>query len=163
MRRLNPDVLIAICLLILCAELFRQTFHLRVPIFATMSSAIWPRFILVILACLSLIYLVQSLHRAVEPPAAARDGSGRGALAAHRNAVVCFGLFALFLLTLPWLGMLLGGIAFVFLMQELTGPRDFRSRLLHMAVAIVSVGGMWAVFTFALRVILPQGALLPGF
>jgi len=78
----------------------------------------------------------------------------------HRNALICFGMFAAFLLSLHWLGMLIAGAAFVFLMQEFMGPRDMKSRIVHAAIAFVSVGGMWAVFTFALRVILPEGTIL---
>lgn len=159
MRKPNRDTLIALLLLVLCAELFRQTFFFRVPPFATMESSVWPRLVLGAMASLSLVYLIQSLS----PGAAGIEPSPERTRFSHRNAIVCFVLFALFVATLPWLGMLIGGIAFVFLMQEFMGPRDVRSRMTHLALAVVSVGGMWAVFTFALRVILPGGVLLPDF
>jgi hypothetical protein len=91
-----------------------------------------------------------------------RDASGErpATIASHRNALICFGLFAAFLASMHWLGMLIGGVLFVFLMQEMMGPRDLRSRLAHVAIAVVAVGGMWALFTFALRVFLPEGTLL---
>jgi hypothetical protein len=161
MRRPNSDTMIALLLLVVCGELLRETFFFRVPPFATMGSEVWPRLVIGALAFLSVIYLVQSLVQVAanaettSPPSEAKRFS-------HRNAVICFVLFTLFLAVLPWLGMLLGGIAFVFLMQEFMGPRDIRSRITHLVVAVVSVGGMWAIFSFALRVILPQGVLLPG-
>ncbi|MGH6792821.1 MAG: tripartite tricarboxylate transporter TctB family protein [Methyloceanibacter sp.] len=161
LRRLNTDALIAVLLLVACAELFRQTFHFRVPPFATMDSAVWPRLIIGSLAILCLVYLIQSFRPAA--PDADAEKTTDAKPFSHRNAIICFILFVLFAATLPYLGMLLGGMAFVFLMQELMGPRDMRSRLTHLAVAAISVGGMWAVFTFALRVILPEGILLPGF
>jgi hypothetical protein len=164
MRRPNSDTLIAMLLLVVCGELLRQTFFFRVPPFATMGSEVWPRLIIGALAVLSVIYLIQSLvpAAAADEPEAQRRSPAEAKRFSHRNAVICFVLFTLFVATLPWLGMLLGGIAFVFLMQEFMGPRDMRSRVTHLVVAAVSVGGMWAVFSFALRVILPQGVLLPG-
>ena len=161
LRRVNTDALVAVLLLVVSAELFRQTFYFRIPPFATMDSAVWPRLVIGSLVVLSLVHLIQSFRPAVPDPEAAEPTEANRF--SHRNAIICFILFALFAATLPWLGMLLGGIAFVFLMQELMGPRDMRSRLTHLAVAVISVGGMWAAFTFALRVILPEGILLPGF
>jgi putative tricarboxylic transport membrane protein len=160
MRRFGCDAVIALGLLVLCAELYRETYNFRVPPFSTMSTATWPRFVLILLALLSAALLAQSLwHR----PSTAPSGMPSDELplqASHRNALICFGLFAAFLVALDWLGMLLAGVAFVLIMQEAMGPRDMRSRLVHLLIAIVSVGGMWAVFTFALRVILPEGVLL---
>ena len=169
MRRPNSDTVIALLLLVVCGELLRQTFFFRVPPFATMGSEVWPRLVVGALAVLSVIYLIQSLAPAAakaevpaEPPSETTALAAGAKRFSHRNAVICFILFTLFVATLPWLGMLLGGIAFVFLMQEFMGPRDMRSRVTHLVVAVVSVGGMWAIFSFALRVILPQGVLLPG-
>jgi putative tricarboxylic transport membrane protein len=169
MRRPNSDTLIALLLLVVCGELLRQTFFFRVPPFATMGSEVWPRLVVGALAVLSVIYLIQSLAPAAakaeapsETPSEANAPAAGAKRFSHRNAIICFVLFTLFVATLPWLGMLLGGIAFVFLMQEFMGPRDMRSRVKHLVVAVVSVGGMWAIFSFVLRVILPQGVVLPG-
>ena len=52
-------------------------------------------------------------------------------------------------------GILIGGMAFVFAL--LTALGGFRTWPLHIAIAVISVGGMWATFTYALRVILPRG------
>jgi len=38
-------------------------------------------------------------------------------------------------------------------------PRDMA---IHAAVAVISVGGMWSLFTFGLNVLLPTGILIPG-
>jgi putative tricarboxylic transport membrane protein len=160
MRRIGPDAIIGCVLLVLSAELYRETFNFRIPPFATMSTGTWPRFVLILLALLSVLLLVQSLLQRLPAAPAGGGPTPDGGVRSHRNALVCFGLFAAFLVSLHWLGMLIAGMAFVFLMQEIMGPRDFKSRLVHLAIAVVSVGGMWAVFTFALRVILPEGVLL---
>lgn len=163
MRRIGADAIVALLLLVLCAELYRETFNFRAPSFATMSPGTWPRFVIIALAALCMIMLIQSLLWPA--PVRRLDSEGEAAEESakpmsHRNALICFGIFAAFLLSLHWLGMLIAGVAFVFLMQELMGPRDMKSRLVHAAIAFVSVGGMWAVFTFALRVVLPEGMIL---
>ncbi|MGQ0664042.1 MAG: tripartite tricarboxylate transporter TctB family protein [Pseudomonadota bacterium] len=153
MRRINADTLVAILLLAGSGALFRETFYFRSPPFETVSSSLWPRIVLAGLAALSLVYLIQSPRAAGEAGAAAPAGD-------HRIALYCFVLFALFLLSLPTLGMLIAGIAYVFLMQVVLGPRTLRNHVAHLAVAVVSVGGMWAAFRYALRVILPEGLFL---
>ncbi|HXF53405.1 MAG TPA: tripartite tricarboxylate transporter TctB family protein [Hyphomicrobiaceae bacterium] len=158
MRRPATDAVIGLVLLVLCAELYRETFHFRVPPFATMSVGAWPRFVLVVLALLCVGLIVQAMTRRTDALAASSAPSARPI--SHRNALICFGLFAAFLVSLHWLGMLIAGVLFVFIMQEMMGPRSFRSRLFHAAIALVAVGGMWSLFTFALRVILPEGLLL---
>jgi hypothetical protein len=123
-----------------------------------MSSAVWPRFVIVLLAAFCAALLGKEIFSF-----AGAGGTPGGKAAPHisyRTAATCFGLFAVFLAITPWLGMLIAGLLYVFVMQEVLGPRDMKSRFMHLAIAVVSVGGMWAVFTFALRVILPQGVLL---
>lgn len=160
MRRFSADAIMALVLLVISAELYRETFHFRNVPFATMSTSTWPRFVIVLLAVLCGALLVKSLSSQAGLAGAAAPAGQQGKSISHRTAAICFGLFAAFLAVTPWLGMLIAGILYVFIMQEVLGPRDFKSRLVHLAIAVVSVGGMWSVFTFALRVILPQGVLL---
>lgn len=159
MRKFNADAIIALVLLVASAELYRETFAFRAAPFATMSTSTWPRFVLILLGALSLAMLFQSLSARVRAEGEADPASKGAKNISHRTAAICFGLFAAFLAVTPWLGMLIAGILYVFIMQEVLGPRDFKSRMLHLAIAVVSVGGMWAVFTFALRVMLPAGNL----
>ena len=71
-----------------------------------------------------------------------------------------FALFLVYLLTLPVLGMLLGGTAFVFLLLCALGGWHSRALAVHAIIAVVAVGGMWSLFTYGLGVILPQGEIL---
>jgi hypothetical protein len=159
MRRLTSDVVIAVLLLALSGALFAATFAFRSPPFFHFDIRTWPRAVVGILAVLSLIYLMQSLARAgreARGPQAPFDA--RAFFAANRNVIVCFILFAAFLATLPIFGMLIGGFLFVYLLFVLLGGWvDPRTQATNAAVAAVFVGGMWAIFTFALRVILPGG------
>ncbi len=158
MSRINRDVIVALGLLVLCGVFFRATFDIRDMGYATIGAAVWPRMILLVLVVLSLIYLFQSLRR---PAEAAAAGPGvKEWLWRHRNVLWCYALFALFLITLPWLGMLIGGILFVFGALTAMGERTLRAHLMHAVISVTTIGIMWAIFTFALRVILPEGEIL---
>jgi len=85
------------------------------------------------------------------------------AAAGWRNVIICFTLFLAYLLSLPRVGMLVGGTAFVFLLLSALGGWSPRLLVLHAAIALVTVGGMWSIFTFALGVLLPRGELFGTF
>ena len=84
-------------------------------------------------------------------------------IAYWRNVFWVFALFLAYLLTMPWLGMLVGGLAFVFLLLNALGGWSPDKLALHAAIAAISVGGMWSIFTFGLGVLLPRGELFGGF
>ena len=157
MRRLSQDSVVATVLLIASGVLFWDTFQWRRAPFATMASSVWPRFVLVVFIALCAVYFIRSIVRG-----AAADSKAGFAdwVVRYRNPLWCYGLFFLFLMTLPYLGMLIGGILFVWAVQTVVGERTIRAHLLHATIAIVSVGFMWLVFTYALDVILPAGRFL---
>lgn len=157
MKRLNRDTVTAVLLLLFCGLLFQQTFFVRKVPFSIMGSEVWPRVILIALFILLLIYLFKSL---ITPPKNVTEKrSLKVWLEMYRNPVLCFGMFFLFLLALPYVGILIGGILFVFITQTLIGSRDKRSLILHALVSVGAVGGMWAVFRFGLGVVMPTGSL----
>jgi putative tricarboxylic transport membrane protein len=156
-RRLSVDAIVAAVLLIAGGVLFWDTFQWRRTPFATMASSVWPRFVLVVFFALCAIYLVRSLRRGAGDEA--RRSFGEWVIY-YRNPLWCYGLFLLFLLAMPYLGMLVGGILFVWLVQTAVGERSARAQLRHAAIAVGSVGFMWLVFTYAIGVILPAGSLV---
>lgn len=160
MLKANRDTYVAVVLLAICGVLFSSTFYVEDMGYATIGSEVWPQLILVVLAALTLAYLFQSLRQGRE--AGGEEGGGfRGWLGRYRNALWCYLLFFLFLVTLPWLGMLLGGILFVFLTLTVLGNRSPRDHLIHGIIAVGTITLMWAIFTFGLNVFLPQGEILP--
>ena len=158
MRRLNRDVYIAIVLLLLCGAFFAASFDIREIDYGILKPAAWPRMILVALTVLSLTYLVQSLCRGA-PPDDAVPFSIKGVLGKYRNPLWCYALFLLFLLTLDYLGMLIGGVLFVFCLLTAIGETSKRNLITHALIAIIMIGAMWALFTYALGVIFPQGEI----
>ncbi len=170
MTRVNRDTVVAILLLVGCGVLINASFDIREPDYGQLSPATWPRTVVGVLAFLSLIYLVQSIRQGqpeepVEPDEPAKKvtrGLGEW-IAQWRNVFWVFALFLAYLLTMPWLGMLVGGLAFVFLLLNALGGWSPNRLALHAVIAGVSVGGMWSVFTYGLGVLLPRGELFGGF
>ena len=171
MVRLNRDGVIAIVLLMACGVLFWSTFSIRTPDYGQLSPATWPRAVLAVLSLLSAIYLVQSLRRGpalgddgVEGDDAARPAPGPiGWIIYWRNPSWCFALFFLYLFTLPVLGSLIGGVLFVFTLMGVLGGWRPWNLVQHAALALATVGGMWALFTYGLGVILPPGEIFSPF
>ncbi len=166
MDRMNRDAAVAIALLIMCGIFFWASFDIRQPDYGVLMPSTWPRIILAILTGLSLVYLFQSLTRpeeTAEDNGSAREPGFMGWLSYWRNPLWCFALFFAYLLTLPVLGMLIGGISFVFLLLGVLGGWEPRKLALHSAIAVLSVGSMWALFTFGLGVILPPGVIFSPF
>ncbi|WP_299391053.1 tripartite tricarboxylate transporter TctB family protein [Pelagibius sp.] len=172
---LNRDVVVALLLLLLCGVFFWESGNIQLTDYGQLDSTVWPRIILGALLIASLVYLWQALRGAASEDAGAAPqaaagaagggsaGTGPGGLAGwisrYRNALLCYALFLTFLLTLPILGMLLGGILFVFAALTALGRPSLKLVPLHAAIAVGTVGAMWAVFTFGLRVFLPEGVL----
>lgn len=165
MKKLNRDVVIATLTLAGCGLLGWQSLNIRDPGYGTLAPAAWPQFVLVLLTVFSLIYFFQSITAPatdpVENPAAdAPSGKGFGAFFEHyRNPIICYGIYFAFLLTLPVLGALIGGILLVFLLLNVLGGWSPGALVRHGLIAIISMGFMWSLFSFGLRVILPEGMI----
>lgn len=177
-RWLTPDVFAAIFLLLLCVVLGIASLQIREPDFGQLSPATWPRIIIGALTLLSTVFLIQSLRRsstsAVDQTTTDNSINPQDKVAAEnspsplqykafygywKNVIWCFTLFGLYLWTLPWLGMLVGACLFVFLLLTALGGGQPRQLLLHAAIALLTVGGMWSLFTYGLGVLLPSGSL----
>ncbi|MFQ5765109.1 MAG: tripartite tricarboxylate transporter TctB family protein, partial [Rhodospirillales bacterium] len=163
MPRLNRDAVIAVVLLLFCGVLFWSSFDIRQPDYGVLMPSTWPRVIIGVLSFLSLIYLIQSLRgdpEVVTTVKSEREPGFRSWINYWRNPLWCFFLFFLYLLSLPVLGMLIGGITFVFVLQGVLGGWERKNLVLHAVVAVLAVGGMWSLFTFGLGVLLPPGMIL---
>ncbi len=158
MRTLNTDTVVALCLLVFCGIFFKASFDIRDLGFEGMGAETWPRLILGFLFLFSTIYFFTSVKQK-RPSSLERPGP-RQYLRRYQNALFCYGIFLIFLLTLDYLGMLLGGILFVFLTLSALGDRSIKNHLVHGMIALISVGAMWSIFTFGLKVILPEGEIL---
>ncbi len=154
------DVGVAILLLGFCAIMLVASYDIEDLGFGGMKPDVWPRFLLWALTGLSVVFLAVSFSNLRKTPQAPPEDAGGGDWARYVNAAWCFLLFLAFLLTLDYLGMLIGGISFTFLLLCALGGATPRKLALHLAVAVLSIGVMWAIFTLGLGVVLPEGQLL---
>lgn len=162
---MNRDVYVAIALLVICGVFFWASFDIRSPDYGTLPPSAWPRVIILVLAVLSGIYLIQSLRNGPdEQDDSEKDDRPPPTTFGEwiwywRNIFWCFGLFFLYLFALPYLGMLTAGTLFVFLLLCALGGLTLKNTLVHAAIAVIAVGGMWSIFTYGLGVRLPRGDL----
>ena len=159
MSGLNKDTIVAIILLCLCAVFFWASFDIRQPDYGVLMPSTWPRVIIVTLSILCFIYLVQSIRAGPDKEVLEREPGLIGFIKYWRNPLCCFVMFFDFLASMPVLGMLIGGVTFVFLLMGLLGGWAPRQMVIHASVAIISVGSMWSLFTFGLGVMLPVGMI----
>ena len=159
MARSKRDIFAAAFLLILTCVFYAATFTIRKTSFGIVGSEVWPRAILIAQGVLCIIYLANALRGLYQTDHPGECGIA-GWFSRYRNALICFALYGIFLVTLPYAGMLIGSIAFVFLLFNFLGGWGARQMVFHGTMAVIAMGGMWAVFTFGLRVILPEGEIL---
>ena len=163
MTSLNRDTIVSIVLLVFCGVLIWAGFQIRDPQFGELPPAAWPQGVSYVLTGFSLIYFFQSITSG--QPAAERqsiEGGLLGWLKSYINPIACFAIYFLFLITLPFFGTLIGGTLLVFTLLSVLGGVRPRQIAVHATIAIVSVGFMWSLFTFGLRVLLPRGEIMPG-
>ena len=156
--QLNRDTGIAIVLLLICGGLLINTFQMPAAMFGQMPATLWPRLILVPLALLSVLLLIKAQMAVVEDCAQIRGLSEW--FVYYKNPIICFTLFFLFLVTMPILGILIGGLLYVFFTLCFLGGWSSKLMFHHSLISIFFVVGMWAIFTQLLGVFLPEGILL---
>ncbi len=169
MRTLDRDTIVSILLLVFCGFLIWAGFQIRDPQFGELPPAAWPQGVSYVLTAFCLIYFFQSVFSNKPAPEASTSNASPehpqgliGWVKHFGNPIACFALYFLFLFTLPFFGTLIGGTLLVFLLLSLLGGIEPKKIGLHALIAVVSVGAMWSLFTFGLRVLLPRGEILPG-
>ena len=165
MNRLNRDTVVAIILMVFCGIFFWASFSIREPDYGVLPPSAWPRVVLIVLSVLSMLYIIQSIRspRSIDKSPSKIEKGIKGWFLTWQNPIWCFVLFFGYVASLPVLGMLIGGIAFVFLLLCVLGGWSPRNLFIHALIAGISVGGMWSIFTFGLGVLLPAGEIFNPF
>ena len=153
----NRDSVVALCLIMASGGLMVVSFDIREPDYGVLSPAAWPRLIIIIMGVLSVLYFVQSLRMAKTDTSSTQKKNLVEFMDYWRNVFSVFIIFAAYLVALPFLGMLIGNIAFSFVLLSVLG--GWRPFVMHGLIAIGTSGGMWLLFTYALEVFLPRGSL----
>ena len=153
----NRDSLVALCLILASGGLMLASLEIREPDYGVLSPAAWPRLIIIIIGGLSVIYLIQSFSTPKKDIAPTPKKTFKEFVLYWRNVISVFLIFALYLLVLPYLGMLIGNILFSFILLTVLG--GWNAILTHLVIALGASGGMWLLFTHVLEVFLPRGSL----
>ena len=162
-KRFSSDTIIAIIFLTICGVLFRATFSFREMSLSIVTSDVWPRIVIIFLFIFSCIYLIQSIRAPAKNESVKKSEDSEGWFTTNRNVIWCFSLFTVFLLSLPYLGMLVGGGCFVFASLTAMGKNNIKSHATNLVIAVVSMCVIWALFTFGLNVLMPTGTLFSYF
>ena len=151
---INKDTIVAIFLLLFCGIMINSSFDIEDPGYQGMKASFWPTIVLCLLSIMSLIMLVKSMIATTE------NTNSQNLFLKFKNASICFLMFILFLGFLDYLGMLIGGVLFVFGLLTLLGGFEIKKIINHLIISIITIGIMWSIFTFGLKVILPEGEIL---
>ena len=147
MGTLSRDTIVSILLLLFCGFLIWAGTQIRDPLFC-------------------LIYFLQSIRAGAGEEAAVEPDRSPGVVGwvqYYFNPIICFALYFLFLLTLPFFGTLIGGVLLGFALLSFLGGIAPRQVVIHAIIAALAVGAMWSLFTFGLGVLLPRGTLFQSF
>jgi small-conductance mechanosensitive channel len=155
----KSDIIIAIFLLCFSGIMINDASNIRDLGFEGMKADAWPRVVLWLLVVMSSVMLGKSYIQ-LKTEGHKDNKTFQVNFSKFKNAFICFGMFLFFLSTLDYLGMLLGGIAFVFGLLTFLGGFSLNLIIKHLTISVLSIGFMWMVFTFGLRVMLPEGEIL---
>jgi len=167
MTTMSRDTIVSIILLGFCGFLIWAGYQIRDPQFGELPPAAWPKAVTWVLTAFCVVYFLQSLladraGREPDPIAAYREPGLIGWFRWYFNPIVCLAFYFVFLATLPYFGTLIGGTLLVFALLSFLGGVTPRLMVNHAIIAVISVGAMWLLFTYGLRVLLPRGDLFPG-
>ena len=156
MSRLTKNTLVSIVILLFLGMLFAASYAIPETHYNSIQANVWPRLVILFTGIWTAVYLVQSVQETGAPVVGA-SGGFRAFLTKYRNPLACFAMFGAFVALLPYVGIIVAGILFVFSTLSFIGSRRPRMLALYGVIAVVTVVGFWAIFTFFLGVMLPEG------
>ena len=157
---INKDTIVAIFLLLFCGIMINSSFDIEDPGYQGMKASFWPTIVLCLLSVMSLVMLIKSIAVITNDNINSDNSNPQNLFLKFKNASICFLMFVLFLAFLDYLGMLIGGVLFVFGLLTMLGGFELKKIINHFIISIITIGIMWSIFTFGLKVILPEGEIL---
>ncbi len=157
---IKKDTIVAISLLLFCGIMINSSFDIEDPGYQGMKASFWPTIVLCLLSIMCLVMLIKSVVTEAENNLNSNDTNLTNVFFKFKNASICFLMFVLFLAFLDYLGMLIGGVLFVFGLLTMLGGFELKKIINHFIISIITIGIMWSIFTFGLKVILPEGEIL---
>lgn len=151
---MGRDAITGLAVLAASLALFWATLGLERHPMVPVGPGFYPRIVLGITAAMGLLLVIADvLARRKGGPAPARAADARYGL-----VVAAFGVFAAYVVALPWLGFRIATFVFLIGMQVLLEPpQGARRWLLVIAVAFLATLAVYFAFERYLLVLLPRG------
>ncbi|TLP60307.1 tripartite tricarboxylate transporter TctB family protein [Parasedimentitalea maritima] len=151
-----------IAILAASVALYLSAEHIPSSRFEVLGAAAFPRFVFAAIFLIAVIAIVDSLRK-IPGHAWGRFGSEvQHWLKTRYLVIVCFVVFAAYLLLVPILGFSIASFAFVFGLQLILMPRKPLTLLVAVLVALAFSFGLNAMFAEFFNVFLPRGDFLNG-
>jgi len=156
--RFHADTIIGLILSVIVTTMFAMSFWLPPAPYGTMGPGLFPRVILIGLFPLCAALLLKGLNHdlRVRPEPQRVFASW---FSDYWNVLASYTLFFLFALALPWAGYMVTGFFFLFFMQVLLGPKDWRKIPQFIAVTLGVLTVSYLIFRVMLLVLLPEGEI----
>ena len=167
----KTDIIISVFLLCFSGIMINDASNIRDLGFEGMKADAWPRVVLWLLVIISSVMLGKS-YLLFKTEGHVGNNNFKVNFAKFKNALICFGMFIFFLSTLDYLGMLLGGIVFVFGLLTFLGGFSLNlfqtflrglpriNVILHLTFLNPIIGIGMLVFIFVIIVMLTEGEIL---
>ncbi|GHB20629.1 tripartite tricarboxylate transporter TctB family protein [Salinicola rhizosphaerae] len=152
------NTLFNVALAALFSALFVQAGELPSSMWEPLGAGSFPRLVLGALVVFNLALIVQSIGLYRRAPQQRSVGFARWCHE-RRLAFGTLFAFAIYALTMPWIGFMLASLAFLLTVQWLLGARHGRRLVVAIVVAIVFSVGLYALFSHVFLISLPKGRL----
>lgn len=149
-------VLLNLGLAALFTGLYVQARDLPSSMWEPLGSGSFPRLVLAALVALNLAITVKEGRRFMAQPASARGQAGTW-IWRHRLAFAVLGLFAVYIITLPWLGFSFASFGFLLAGQWLLGARTAKPVAIAVVIAVIFSLGVDTLFRDVFVISLPRG------
>ena len=123
---IKKDTIVAISLLLFCGIMINSSFDIEDPGYQGMKASFWPTIVLCLLSIMCLVMLIKSVVTEAENNLNSNDTNLTNVFLKFKNASICFLMFVLFLAFLDYLGMLIGGVLFVFGLLTMLGGFELK-------------------------------------
>lgn len=156
---MGRDGIAGLVVLVVSLVLLGLTFRIEANPLVPVSPAFYPRLVLgatAVLSFLMIVFDVVGRHRREAP--AAKAAPKPAARVRYDLVAVLFAIFAVYVLSLPYLGYRISTAAFLAVMQfAMSRPRTPRAWIVLALVALIATAATYYMFEGYLQVLLPRG------
>ncbi|NIZ63461.1 hypothetical protein DL239_21085 [Sedimentitalea sp. CY04] len=151
-----------VAILAASVALYLSAEHIPSSRFEVLGAAAFPKFVFAAIILIAIIAIIDSLRKISRTAWGQFGGEVLNWLRLRYLVIICFVVFAAYLLLVPILGFSIASFAFVFGLQLILMPRTPLTLLIAVLVALAFSFGLNALFAEFFNVFLPRGDFLNG-